>query len=249
MRLKLAANRWLRKRRTAAARSYCSAIAEWATSGPLAIGAWSAPGSRRRGCGRPRSLAQSVVVTGPVHAPRARLGTSMTREKKGGSKELGERIAALRASRRTADGEPVTQRVLGGAVGVDQMAVSRWENGVHMPDSDNLRAIAEFFEIPMEELLDGPRSNVLPIRPNHRELPVIREVLAMWPPGVPQPDDDDLAAFVNYAKFHRMTAVGLLTSLLTLRNGMTPEQQRESARATEAHRDPEVPPRAPRRAR
>lgn len=168
----------------------------------------------------------------------------------GGDKALGQRIKELRWAHRTPSGKRLTQDQLADAIGVQEMAISRWERGFHMPGTAHLEALAQFFGITMDELRRGPRQdNVVALRRDPRDLPAIQEMLSIWPDHSHPPDDDDLAFLAHYAKFHRMTAVGLMTTLLTARSGMTPEQHQASVRATEAFRDPEVPPRGPRRSR
>lgn len=51
----------------------------------------------------------------------------------------------------------VTQEQMAEAFGVSGRTVSRWENGFNMPDLDLVIEIAEYFEVSIEELLDGER--------------------------------------------------------------------------------------------
>ena len=59
---------------------------------------------------------------------------------------LGERIKALRQR----DGR--TQDSLAGALGVTAQAVSRWENGICYPDMELIPAIADCFNVSIDEL-------------------------------------------------------------------------------------------------
>lgn len=51
----------------------------------------------------------------------------------------------------------ITQEQFAQILGVSNRSVSRWENGVTMPDFDLLIQIAEYFEVEIGEILDGER--------------------------------------------------------------------------------------------
>jgi len=51
----------------------------------------------------------------------------------------------------------VTQEQLAERLGVSNRSVSRWENGVTMPDFDLLIQIAKLYDVEIEEILDGER--------------------------------------------------------------------------------------------
>lgn len=51
----------------------------------------------------------------------------------------------------------LTQEQFAEVLGVSNRSISRWENGVNMPDLDLLMQIAEYFEVGIEEILDGER--------------------------------------------------------------------------------------------
>lgn len=51
----------------------------------------------------------------------------------------------------------LTQEQFAEIIGVSNRSVSRWENGVNMPDFDLLIQIAEYFDVHIEEILDGER--------------------------------------------------------------------------------------------
>jgi len=51
----------------------------------------------------------------------------------------------------------LTQEQFAEIIGVSNRSVSRWENGVNMPDFDLLMQIAEYFDVHIEEILDGER--------------------------------------------------------------------------------------------
>ena len=52
----------------------------------------------------------------------------------------------------------LTQEELAEKLGVSNRSVSRWENGVTMPDFDLLIELADFYETDVREILDGERS-------------------------------------------------------------------------------------------
>ena len=51
----------------------------------------------------------------------------------------------------------LTQEQLAERFGVTNRSVSRWENGVNMPDLDLVIDIADYFEVSIDEFLDGER--------------------------------------------------------------------------------------------
>ena len=51
----------------------------------------------------------------------------------------------------------LTQEQLAELLGVSNRSVSRWENGRNMPDFDLLMQIARYYEVSVEEILDGER--------------------------------------------------------------------------------------------
>lgn len=51
----------------------------------------------------------------------------------------------------------MTQEALAARLGVSNRTVSRWENGVNMPDFDLMRELGHCFDVGIEELLDGSR--------------------------------------------------------------------------------------------
>lgn len=70
-------------------------------------------------------------------------------------KKTGERIAELRKSRN------LTQTALADMLHVSHQAVSKWENGVALPDIEVLLRMREVFGISIDELLDSnPRAEI-----------------------------------------------------------------------------------------
>lgn len=51
----------------------------------------------------------------------------------------------------------VTQEQLAEMLGVSNRSVSRWENGVNMPDFDLVIELADYYDVGIEEILDGER--------------------------------------------------------------------------------------------
>lgn len=53
----------------------------------------------------------------------------------------------------------MTQEQLAEVFGVSNRSISRWENGVNMPDFDLVIEIANYYDVSIEEILDGERKN------------------------------------------------------------------------------------------
>ena len=53
----------------------------------------------------------------------------------------------------------LTQEQLAEVFGVTNRSISRWENGVNMPDFDLVIEIANYYDVSIEEILDGERKN------------------------------------------------------------------------------------------
>lgn len=70
--------------------------------------------------------------------------------KHGGDKtmNIGNKIKELRKSR------GVTQEQLAGAIGISFQAVSKWENGIALPDITLVPTLANYFGVSMDELFD-----------------------------------------------------------------------------------------------
>jgi len=51
----------------------------------------------------------------------------------------------------------ITQEQLSEKLGVSSRTISRWENGVNMPDFDLVIELANFYDVSIEELLNGER--------------------------------------------------------------------------------------------
>ena len=65
------------------------------------------------------------------------------------TKSMGETISSLRKEK------GMTQKDLADMLGITDKAVSKWERGVAYPDTATIPAIAEIFEISVEELLSA----------------------------------------------------------------------------------------------
>lgn len=90
---------------------------------------------------------------------------------------FGQRIAALRKAR------GMTQEALAQRLGITNQAVSKWESDQCCPDIMQLPALADIFEISMDELFGRAAPAGMPSR---EEVPVISEL--------PWEDNDDLHA-------------------------------------------------------
>lgn len=53
----------------------------------------------------------------------------------------------------------LTQEQLLEVFGVTNRSISRWENGVNMPDFDLVMEIADYFDVSIDELLDGEKKS------------------------------------------------------------------------------------------
>lgn len=53
----------------------------------------------------------------------------------------------------------LTQEQLSEILGVSNRSISRWENGINMPDFDLVIEIANYYQVSIEELLDGERKD------------------------------------------------------------------------------------------
>lgn len=53
----------------------------------------------------------------------------------------------------------ITQEKLAEVLGVSNRSISRWENGVTMPDFDLVILIAKYYDVGIEEILNGERNS------------------------------------------------------------------------------------------
>lgn len=70
-------------------------------------------------------------------------------------KKIGTFLKELRKEKQ------LTQEQFAEILGVTNRSVSRWENGVNMPDFDLVIEIAKYYDISIEEFLDGERKNAM----------------------------------------------------------------------------------------
>lgn len=68
-------------------------------------------------------------------------------------KKIGAFLKELRKEKQ------LTQEQLAEILGVTNRSISRWENGVNMPDFDLVIEIANYYDVSIEEILDGERKN------------------------------------------------------------------------------------------
>lgn len=66
-------------------------------------------------------------------------------------KKIGQFLKELRKEK------GITQEQLAEILGVTNRSISRWENGVNMPDFDFIMEIAKYFNVGIDELLEGER--------------------------------------------------------------------------------------------
>ena len=70
---------------------------------------------------------------------------------KGRTMSLEARIKSLRKQ------SGMSQESMGERIGVSRQAITKWENGTGVPDVSNLIAIAELFQVSLDELLSGEK--------------------------------------------------------------------------------------------
>ncbi len=68
-------------------------------------------------------------------------------------KKIGAFLKELRGEKH------LTQEQLAEILGVTNRSISRWENGVNMPDFDLVIEIANYYDVSIEEILDGERQS------------------------------------------------------------------------------------------
>lgn len=68
-------------------------------------------------------------------------------------KKIGRFLKELRKEKQ------LTQEALSEILGVSGRSISRWENGVSMPDLDLVIELANYYDVSIDEILDGERNN------------------------------------------------------------------------------------------
>jgi transcriptional regulator with XRE-family HTH domain len=66
-------------------------------------------------------------------------------------KKIGEMLKTLRREKN------LTQTELAEKLGVSNRSISRWENGITMPDFDLFIELADFYDVDVREIMDGER--------------------------------------------------------------------------------------------
>lgn len=79
--------------------------------------------------------------------------------------ELGEQILRLRGEKN------LSQEELAGALGVSRQSVSKWENGVSVPELDKLVQMGELFGVSLDELVKGEAAKSAPAPEEARAVP------------------------------------------------------------------------------
>jgi len=83
--------------------------------------------------------------------------------------DIAYRLSKLRRERN------LSQEALANQLGVSRQAVSKWERAESSPDTDNLIALADLYDMSLDDLLKGdPRQRTI-----HRRIPM------RLPPGLP----------------------------------------------------------------
>lgn len=67
--------------------------------------------------------------------------------------KVGQFLKTLRSQK------SITQAELAEVLGVSNRSISRWENGITMPDFDLVIELAKYYEVEVGEILDGERKN------------------------------------------------------------------------------------------
>ncbi|MDE6531677.1 MAG: helix-turn-helix domain-containing protein [Lachnospiraceae bacterium] len=69
---------------------------------------------------------------------------------------LSEKIYTLRRK------SGLSQEQLAEKIGVSRQAISKWEGGLSTPELDKLKALSEYFQVTMDELICDQMSNAIP---------------------------------------------------------------------------------------
>lgn len=72
--------------------------------------------------------------------------------------KIGQFLKTLRSQK------AVTQAELAETLGVSNRSISRWENGVTMPDLDLMIELSKYYEVEVGEILDGERKDNMDIK-------------------------------------------------------------------------------------
>lgn len=73
--------------------------------------------------------------------------------------EFGKKIQFLRKENR------MSQERLAEKINVSRQAVSKWEQGISVPDTDNIVQLSKFFQVPIEYLLIDEYDSVEQVKP------------------------------------------------------------------------------------
>lgn len=109
----------------------------------------------------------------------------------------GDRLKRLRKEKK------LTQKELGEKINVSKVSVSGYESGERTPDTDNLRRLADFFDVTSDYLLgrsDDPRLTETQQKQVDEEYKEIMEILDSLPEEKKKEKIEQIKA---YAKFIR----------------------------------------------
>ena len=77
--------------------------------------------------------------------------------------KIGKFIAEQRKNKK------LTQEQLAEKLGINNRTISRWENGINMPDASLYKKICDVLEISIEELINGEKTNKENIRQSYEK--------------------------------------------------------------------------------
>ena len=78
---------------------------------------------------------------------------------------LSEKIYALRRK------SGLSQEQLAEKIGVSRQAISKWEGGLSTPELDKLKALSEYFQVTMDELICDQMPNAIPDKVKQEQAP------------------------------------------------------------------------------
>ena len=79
---------------------------------------------------------------------------------------FGEKLLKLRKSKR------ISQEQLACQIGVSRQAISKWETGMAIPDTENVLRIGQVFNVPTEYLLNDDIEN-------EQDIPIVNETYSV----------------------------------------------------------------------
>lgn len=117
--------------------------------------------------------------------------------------KIGKFISELRKEKN------MTQEDLGELLGVTSKSISRWENGITMPDISMLTFLAKYLNCDIQELLNGRRRT-------KEELIDLKDTIDKLI------EYENIKEIKNNQKFNKYNLIGSITLLLALLNNVFP---------------------------